>query len=104
MKTTLIFLLLALGGLTQCTKDNTGATYTPNCAGGTKSYKNNVAPLLQTYCAGCHSNFSTYSQVNYDKNSLRSRVADGSMPRGASMSDAQKDIILCWIDNGAINN
>jgi len=47
---------------------------------------------------------TTYQQVFNARTSVRSSVASGSMPKGSTLSDAQKNAILCWIDSGAPNN
>jgi hypothetical protein len=106
MKKILIILAFSFGVISGCTKDNgsSGTAYSPSCSGTAKSYKTDVAPLIQSYCAGCHSSYSTYSQLSGSKNSVRSTIVSGSMPKGTSMSASQKDAIVCWIDNGAANN
>jgi len=103
MKKLLVILTMALGLWTSCSKDSSSSTYTPSCNGTAKSYATDVAPLIQAYCGGCH-NFNSYSTVAASANSIRSMIASGQMPRGGSLTNAQKDIIVCWIDNGAKNN
>ena len=104
MKKVLVVLFFVSFLVTGCSKDTVTDSYTPDCTGAVKSYKTDVAPLIQTYCAGCHSNYSTYSQLSASKSSVRNSIVNGSMPRGKTMSSAQKDAVICWIDNGAINN
>jgi uncharacterized membrane protein len=84
------------------TKNNT--TYTPTCSGVTPSYSLTVKPLIQNYCVNCHSNYSSYSQINVSASSIRSSIVNGSMPKGNSLSVDQKNSIICWIDGGAQNN
>ena len=87
-----------------CKKNNTTATsYIPSCS-GTKSYSVNVAPLMQSFCVSCHSNYSSYSQVKSSSASIRSTIVNGSMPKGTSLTTDQKNNIVCWIDAGAPNN
>ena len=98
-------LFFGLLAFTACKKNNTQAkstVYTPNCS-GTKSFKNDVLPILNSSCNSCHS-FNTYQSASSIASSIRSDVANGSMPQNSSLSNAQKDAILCWIDNGAPNN
>ncbi len=106
MKSLLVLVLLSFVVLSGCKKDNTTpASYTPSCSGAAKSYKNDVAPLIQSVCSGCHpNNFDTYSKLSASQSSVRSAIVSGSMPKGTSLSDAQKNAIVCWIDNGAANN
>lgn len=87
--------------------------YVPTCS-GTKSFVTDVKPLIDAKCAtsGCHNAVShagghtltTYDQIYAERTHIFSSVADGSMPEGSSLTDAQKDIILCWINQGALNN
>jgi hypothetical protein len=98
----LIFVLfVSLAMLGSCKKDT---VYTPDCTGGTKSFATDVLPLIQNNCESCHASYSNYSQISGSKSSIRSKIVDGSMPPGASLSTDQKNIIVCWIDNGALNN
>jgi hypothetical protein len=108
-KLSYIFCLFALLQFS-CKKSDKNSTskssvYTPVCS-GTVSFSSNVMPLINSSCntSGCHSNYSNYNQINANKANIRSRVANGSMPKNATLSNAQKDIILCWIDAGAPNN
>lgn len=95
-----------------CEKSN--VTYTPDCSGAAKSFASDVAPLVKSYCAtnGCHTTGSTkgpgaletYSQIYNNRTKIRSAVANGTMPENTSLSNTQKNAILCWIDAGAPNN
>lgn len=100
------FVVLSLGILIffGCSKDSTTDSYTPTCTGTVKSYKTDVAPIVQTYCVSCHNNFATYAQLAASKSKVSSMVVSGQMPKGTSLTTAQKDAIVCWIDNGAPNN
>jgi uncharacterized membrane protein len=105
MKKILVIALVSLGLWTGCSKiSNTDTTYTPTCDGTVKSYKSNVAPIIQSACSGCHNNLGTYSQLSAAKSSVRNSIVSGSMPRGSSLSSTQKNAVICWIDNGAPNN
>lgn len=88
--------------------------YTADCSTA-KSYATDVSPVIQGTCAansGCHASGSTngpgalttYSQVYNARVAIRAAVANGSMPQNGSLSNAQKNAIICWIDNGAANN
>lgn len=104
MKKLLIVVLISIGIWSGCSKDSTTDTYTPSCNGTVRSYTTDVAPIIQSACAGCHQNFTTYSQLFAARMSVRSMVVSGQMPQGGILSTAQKDAIVCWIDNGAANN
>lgn len=99
-----VAVMIGLGFWTGCSKDSTTTPYTPTCDGTVKSYKNDVAPIINASCAGCHSNFGTYSQLYASRNSIRSNVVSGQMPQNGSLTTAQKDAIACWVDSGAANN
>lgn len=75
------------------------------CNSATVSYSTEVAPIINTYCntGGCHS-YSTYTQVKSASAAIYSEVSSGSMPRGKSITAAEKQKLLCWINNGALNN
>ena len=85
-------------------KDSTSAAYTPTCNGSTPSFSTSVKPLFQSYCVSCHSNYSTYSQISGSASSIRSTIVGGSMPKGTTLSESQKNSIVCWIDAGKPNN
>ncbi len=104
MRKILAVLTVSLGLWSSCSKDGTTTNYTPTCNGTVKSYRTDVAPIISSACAGCHQNYSTYSQLYASRNSVRSQVVSGNMPRSGSLSTSQKDAIACWIDNGAPNN
>ncbi len=97
-----------------CTKD-TQSNFTPDCSGTPKTFATDVNPIIQATCAtnsGCHAAGSsrgpgaliTYQQIYNNSAAIRRSVANGSMPENGSLSAAQKNAIICWIDNGAINN
>jgi len=105
MKKILIIALISLGLWTGCTKvSNSNSSYTPSCSGKVKSYKTDVSPIINAYCSGCHSNFSTYASLSADRNNVSGQIESGNMPRGESLSTTQKDAIICWISSGAPNN
>ena len=105
MKKLAILTLLAVTFfVAACEKDSTTGSYTPNCDGTAKSYATDVAPLISSYCSGCHSEYSTYAKLSASAGKVRRVIVDGSMPQGTTLSTAQKDAIVCWIDNGALNN
>ena len=87
-----------------CKKSTTNtATYTPSCS-GVKSFSVDVKPLFQSSCISCHSNYSTYTQISTSASSIRNSIVNGSMPKGSTFTDAQKNSVVCWIDAGMPNN
>jgi len=102
MKTKIILAILCIAFIESCKKSS--QTYTPSCTGAAKSWATDVKPLLSANCVSCHSSFSNYTTVSNSLSTIRSKVVDGSMPQSSSLTSTQKDIIVCWIDNGAKNN
>jgi hypothetical protein len=88
---------------------------TVDCTGPAKLFSNDVSPIIQRTCnddSGCHGQGSTngpgplltYPQVFNGRLAIRAAVASGRMPLNGNLSSADKNAILCWIDNGALNN
>src|SRR5215510_851028 len=86
-----------------------------NCSGPAKSFSADVSPIIQSTCAtgsSCHGTGSingpgaltTYSAIANAHADIRSAILSGLMPKNGSLTSAQKNTIICWIDNGAPNN
>ncbi len=86
-----------------------------DCSGVAKSFSTDVSPIIQTTCAtgsSCHSAGSingpgelrTYSEISNARADIRSAILSGLMPKTGSLTSSQKNSIICWIDNGALNN
>ncbi len=94
--------------------NNNGNNNTLNCAAVPKTFAADVKAIIANNCtaASCHNSGSgngpgalvTYAQIAAAKVNVRSAVASGSMPKGGSLTAAQKNTILCWIDDGAKDN
>ena len=72
--------------------------------GTTISFANDVQPLINSYCVNCHSSYSSYNGVYSGRSGIKSTIANGSMPKGTSMSTDQKNTVIGWVDGGAPNN
>lgn len=116
--------IIVLAGLVSvvilaCSKNqsdgNNGGGGSIDCSTAAKSFSANVQPIFQSSCSqnsGCHGSGSnngpgeliSYQQIFNARTSIRSAVFSGSMPRGSSLSSAQRNSIICWIDNGAPND
>jgi hypothetical protein len=91
-----------------------GGSYTPNCTSAAIQFTTNVLPIIQSSCAvsGCHNagsgngpgELSTHAQISGAKTQIRAAVLSGSMPKSGTLTAAQKNSIICWIDAGAANN
>lgn len=94
--------------------NNGGGGTTINCTNAAKLFSANVNPLIQTFCnqTACHNAGSingpgpltNYSQVFAAKTLIRSAIASGAMPQNTTLTTAQQNTIICWIDAGAANN
>lgn len=91
-----------------------GGTYTPNCTSAAVQFSANVLPIIQNSCtaSGCHNAGSsngpgaltTYAEISAAKTQIRAAVLSGAMPKTGSLTTAQKNSIICWIDAGGLNN
>ena len=100
---TLLYVTLAIAALsTACKKDS--KTFTPDCSGAAKSYSANVEPIIVASCASCHNEYLDYINVKNDSKAIRSTIIDGSMPEKETLSTEHKNTIVCWIDNGCLDN
>jgi hypothetical protein len=75
------------------------------------SYKNQISPILSEKCssASCHGgtiapDLSSYSGVKMHASAIKSLINSNVMPPTEPLSGADKSLIVCWIDDGAINN
>ena len=125
MKFILVSILLtAIITISACKKTSTttggggggggGTTFTPNCNGAAIGFTADVSPIFQSTCSqsGCHNSGSVngpgpltnHTQINASKTSIRAAIISGSMPKNTTLTAAQKNSIICWIDAGALNN
>jgi len=85
------------------------------CDGVTnKNFANDVNPIIQTFCnqAACHDpgssngpgQLTNYTEIFNARLAIRGQVQAGLMPQNTTLTTAQKNTIICWIDNGAPNN
>jgi len=108
--------IVALTGLVMillsCAKGK--VNYSPDCSGAAKTFSGDVSSIISSSCAtsGCHAAGSgngpgaltNYSEIFNARSSIRRQVGNGSMPQNSSLTNSQKDAIMCWIDSGAPNN
>lgn len=107
--------IVLFGACKKTTSTTTSSTaYAPSCTGTTPTFSADVSALIISACAsaGCHNAGShqgpgaltTYTQIKSAVSSVRSSVVSASMPQGTTLTTAQKNTIVCWIDAGANNN
>lgn len=73
-----------------------------------------ISVIIQNSCAtsGCHNAGSVngpgaltnFTQIKASAASIRSAIEAGRMPKGGSLTTAQKQAISCWVESGAPNN
>jgi hypothetical protein len=106
------FMCLAL---ITCKKEKeTVNAYAPDCTGDPKSFAKDVSPVISSSCAkaGCHASGSangpgaltSHAQISAAKTAIRSAVIEGRMPKDKTLTEGEKNSIICWIDAGAENN
>jgi hypothetical protein len=96
---------------TACTA---GAPASCPAATATPSYSLDVAPVLRTYCTGCHAPggqehylpLDTYHRVSGLAGLVEGEVGGCDMPppEASQPTQAQRNIVLDWIACGAPNN
>ncbi|MGZ8541262.1 MAG: hypothetical protein ACXWV6_11475 [Chitinophagaceae bacterium] len=111
----LLSLIVSVSLFISCSKSSseTGGS-TINCGTTATTFSMDVNPLIQTFCnqPSCHNNGSSngpgpltnHAQVFNAKSNIRGAVLSGLMPKNTTLSTAQKNAIICWIDSGALNN
>lgn len=104
MKNIIAFCFLATLLLIFTTPSCKKKTFTPSCSGGTPSYANEVKSLVSSKCVSCHSSYSSHAGLTANTNKIRETIIDGSMPKNGTLTDDEKNKIICWIDGGAPNN
>jgi hypothetical protein len=101
----LVFLfLMAVSSCKKKKAEDSKTSYTPSCNSSTPSFSATAKPLFLSACVNCHSEYGTYTQISASASSIRSNIVSGAMPKGSTLSEAQKNSIVCWIDAGKPNN
>lgn len=105
----LTFLLIIIA----CTKKSEPQP-DPCAAVTNKQFVSDVNPIIQTYCnqPACHDAGSTngpgpltnYTQIFNARAAIKDQVAAGLMPQNTSLTTAQRNTIVCWINSGSPNN
>ena len=125
MKTTTlltIIIMLCIGIFSACSKNSTGKDggagsggISFSCNGITPKFSADIQPILNTVCSvnsNCHASGSTnfggvlttFGEVNAKKADIRAQILSGAMPQTGTISQAQINAFICWIDSGAPDN
>ena len=114
MKSSIFILSLLI--FCSCKKDKAEFYADANCS-DTVSFNDEILPLIQNNCLGCHDNLNGYSLTNHANISSNSSAIIGAMrnsgyklmPRdgfniGYALPDSVIQRVECWINQGKKNN
>jgi hypothetical protein len=75
------------------------------------SFSASVSPIISSKCAtsSCHGgtqgpDLRVFKNIQDNAAQIKTVTANGSMPKNGSLTQAEKDLIACWVDDGALNN
>jgi len=85
-----------------------------NCQGAASKFSQ-VNPIIQTKCSfssSCHATgtsniggpLTTYDQIKNKAAQIKLQVQTGLMPQTGSLTAAELQSIVCWVESGAPNN
>jgi hypothetical protein len=114
----IIFSALSLGVFTMnsCKKDKVPVSCTAQGCVDTISFANQIMPMIQNYCVGCHEpgnasggyDLSTYAQVSANADIVLSSLYGTSvqlMPQGGpALADSLIQQFSCWKCQGKLDN
>lgn len=75
----------------------------------TITFSQHVKPIIDGRCVQCHSgnrfpDLRTFEGIKNSAGLIKSEVASRSMPQGSTLTEAQIQAVVCWVDGGALNN
>lgn len=121
----IFFICLVSSVFIACSKSDTGSGgggtggggggITFSCVGISPKFSTEILPILNTVCSNnssCHAvgstnsggPLTTHTEVFAKRSNIRAAILSGSMPKNTSLSQAQINAFICWIDSGALNN
>ena len=75
------------------------------------SFSRSISPIINSSCAvsGCHAgsqfpDFRVFENIQNNAIEIKKRTQSGSMPKIGTITQNEKDLIACWVDDGALNN
>ena len=107
----IVIFLFIIGSLSSC--DYNKSDVLPECATVPARFAADVLPLIHSKCAiACHNAFSTnaggpltnYTQIKAKADLIKFMVETRQMPQVGSLTDAEIQVISCWVEAGAPNN
>lgn len=118
----ILFIFFAATVFVACSKSDPtpgggtgGGVRTFSCAGISPKFAADVQPILTSVCStnsNCHSAgsvnsggpFTNHTEVFAKKSNIRAAILSGVMPQSGTITQAQVNAFICWIDSGAPNN
>ena len=103
---------LAHGDHTVVVRDNSGCelAQTVKVKSGI-SYSASVDTIIETNCvvSGCHNgsqfpDFRNFNNIQANAAQIKTLTGNRTMPENGSLTQAEIDLIACWVDDGASNN
>ena len=103
---------LAPGNHTVVVKDDTGCELlqTVKVKSGI-SYTASIDPIIEKNCAisGCHNgsqfpDFRNFNNIQANAAQIKTLTGNRTMPENGSLTQAEIDMIACWVDDGAADN
>lgn len=122
MKKSILFIAAFISMLwiaESCSKSNDSVPKTTaitfSCTGINPKFAADVSPIFTTVCSlsnNCHASgstnsggpFTNYTQVAAKTSNIRAAILSGVMPQSGSLTQVQINNLICWIDNGVLNN
>ena len=73
------------------------------------SFASDIKPIIDANCIQCHNgsqspDLRTFNGISGNAARVKGQVASRQMPLGGSLSTAEIEAIVCWVDSGAPNN
>lgn len=75
------------------------------------SFSTSISPIISSKCAtsNCHGgtqapDFRTFKNIQDNAAQIKTLTGNGTMPQNGTLTQEQKDLIACWVDDGALNN
>lgn len=110
-----MFFSVLAAAFSGCVKDKVGGDlpYPEVICSDTISFNNDILPIIQNKCTGCHNNQNGYTFTNHANISSNYAAIVGSMkgtgyqlmPQGESaLPDSTIHKIQCWVNQGMKNN
>jgi len=103
---------LASGSHTVVVKDDTGCELiqTIRVRSGI-SYSTSIDTIIETNCvvSGCHNgsqfpDFRNFNNIQMNAAQIKTLTGNRTMPDEGSLTQAEIDMIACWVDDGALAN